>query len=62
MLKIGIRTKALLSLARNQSRRANESGKHSIMLEGYRYRWYGIGGPDYLLRRTDIDQCDNHAV
>jgi hypothetical protein len=26
------------------------------MLEGYAYRWYRIGGLDYLLRRTDIDQ------
>jgi maltose alpha-D-glucosyltransferase / alpha-amylase len=35
-----------------------KSGKHRIMLEGYAYRWYRIGGLDYLLRRTDIDQKD----
>jgi maltose alpha-D-glucosyltransferase/alpha-amylase len=32
------------------------------MLEGYGYRWYRVGGLDYLLRRTDIDQGDKHAV
>jgi maltose alpha-D-glucosyltransferase/alpha-amylase len=38
--------------------KANKTGKHRIMLEGYAYRWYRIGGLDYLLRRTDIDQKD----
>jgi maltose alpha-D-glucosyltransferase / alpha-amylase len=28
------------------------------MLEGDGYRWYRVGGLDYLLRRTDIDQSD----
>jgi len=31
------------------------------MLEGYGYRWYRVGGLDYLLRRTDIDQSDTDA-
>ena len=47
-------------LAEDHSR-ANESGKHRIMLEGYGYRWYRVGGLDYLLRRTDIDQSDTDA-
>jgi maltose alpha-D-glucosyltransferase/alpha-amylase len=25
------------------------------MLEAYAYRWYRVGGLDYLLRRSDID-------
>jgi maltose alpha-D-glucosyltransferase/alpha-amylase len=25
------------------------------MLEGYGYRWYRVGGLDYLLKRSDID-------
>jgi len=29
-----------------------------ILLEGYGYRWYRVGGLDYLLRRTDVDQKD----
>jgi hypothetical protein len=30
------------------------SGKHSIMLEPYGYRWFRIGGLDYLLKRTEF--------
>jgi maltose alpha-D-glucosyltransferase / alpha-amylase len=32
---------------------ANESGKHCCLLEPYGYRWYRVGGLDYLLKRTD---------
>jgi maltose alpha-D-glucosyltransferase/alpha-amylase len=48
--------KLLVNLLAENHSRANKSGKHRIMLEGYGYRWYRIGGLDYLLRRTDIDQ------
>ena len=34
---------------------ADERGRHSLMLEGYGYRWYRVGGLDYLLKRSDID-------
>jgi maltose alpha-D-glucosyltransferase/alpha-amylase len=54
--------KLLVNLLAEDHSRANDSGKHRIMLEGYGYRWYRIGGLDYLLRRTDIDQSDKHAV
>ena len=30
-------------------------GKHTLLLEGYGYRWYRVGGLDYLLKRSDID-------
>jgi maltose alpha-D-glucosyltransferase/alpha-amylase len=33
----------------------SESGKHRLLLEAYGYRWYRIGGLDYLLKRSDID-------
>jgi maltose alpha-D-glucosyltransferase/alpha-amylase len=58
----GEQGKLLVNLLAEDHSRANQSGKHRIMLEGYGYRWYRIGGLDYLLRRTDIDQGDNHAV
>jgi maltose alpha-D-glucosyltransferase / alpha-amylase len=51
--------KLLVNLLAEDHSRANESGKHRIMLEGYGYRWYRVGGLDYLLRRTEIDQGDN---
>ena len=28
--------------------------KHCVCLEGYGYRWYRIGGLDYLLTRTEF--------
>jgi maltose alpha-D-glucosyltransferase/alpha-amylase len=42
--------KLLVNLLAENHSRANKSGKHRIMLEGYAYRWYRIGGLDYLLR------------
>jgi maltose alpha-D-glucosyltransferase / alpha-amylase len=53
--------KLLVNLLAEDHSRATESGKHRIMLEGYGYKWYRIGGLDYLLRRTDIDQSDTDA-
>lgn len=29
--------------------------RHTLLLEGYGYRWYRVGGLDYLLKRSDID-------
>ena len=38
--------------------RGAQSGRRQrptrLVLEGYGYRWYRVGGLDYLLRRTDI--------
>jgi maltose alpha-D-glucosyltransferase/alpha-amylase len=45
----------LVNLLAEDHSKANDSGKHKIMLEGYGYRWYRVGGLDYLLRRTEID-------
>jgi maltose alpha-D-glucosyltransferase/alpha-amylase len=53
--------KLLVNLLAEDHSRANESGKHRVVLEGYGYRWYRVGGLDYLLRRTDIDQSDTDA-
>jgi maltose alpha-D-glucosyltransferase/alpha-amylase len=35
---------------------ANERGQHRLLLEAYGYRWYRVGGLDYLLKRSDIDE------
>ena len=32
----------------------SQNGKHCVCLEGYGYRWYRVGGLDYLLRRKEI--------
>jgi maltose alpha-D-glucosyltransferase/alpha-amylase len=33
---------------------AGRNGKHCVCLEGFGYRWYRVGGLDYLLRRTEF--------
>jgi maltose alpha-D-glucosyltransferase / alpha-amylase len=40
-------------LAENHSY-ADNRGRHHIVLEPYGYRWYRIGGLDYLLKRAEI--------
>ena len=30
-----------------------DDGKHHLVIEAYGYRWYRVGGLDYLLRRTE---------
>jgi maltose alpha-D-glucosyltransferase / alpha-amylase len=45
----------LVNLLSNDHSRAGEDGKHHLVLEPYGYRWYRVGGLDYLLKRSDID-------
>jgi maltose alpha-D-glucosyltransferase / alpha-amylase len=47
--------KLLVNLLSEDHSRANERGKHTVVLEPYGYRWYRVGGLDYLLKRSDID-------
>jgi hypothetical protein len=34
---------------------AREDGRHHLFIEAFGYRWYRVGGLDYLLKRRDID-------
>jgi maltose alpha-D-glucosyltransferase / alpha-amylase len=43
----------LINLLSDDHSRAEASGKHRLVIEGYGYRWYRAGGLDYLLRRTE---------
>ena len=53
--------KHLINLLSEDHSEANDRGKHALMLEAYGYRWYRVGGLDYLLKRTDIDGVNaNH--
>jgi maltose alpha-D-glucosyltransferase/alpha-amylase len=47
--------KLLVNLLSEDHSHANEGGRHTLMMEGYGYRWYRVGGLDYLLKRSDID-------
>jgi len=40
-------------LAENHSR-SNATGQHHILLEPYGYRWYRVGGLDYILKRSEV--------
>jgi len=44
----------LVNLLSNDHSIPDTSGKHSMLLEPYGYRWFRIGGLDYLLKRTEI--------
>jgi maltose alpha-D-glucosyltransferase/alpha-amylase len=44
----------LINLFAGDPSKADESGLHCIEIEPYGYRWYRVGGLDYLLRRSDV--------
>jgi maltose alpha-D-glucosyltransferase / alpha-amylase len=44
----------LINLLSNDHSQAQEDGRHCIVLEPYGYRWFRVGGLDYLLRRSDV--------
>ena len=48
--------KLLVNLLAEDHSRAGKNGKHRLVIEGYGYRWYRVGGLDYLLRRSEIDR------
>ena len=45
----------LVNLLTDQHSRAGDNGRHDVLLEPYGYRWYRVGGLDYLLKRAEID-------
>jgi maltose alpha-D-glucosyltransferase/alpha-amylase len=47
--------KLLVNLLSEDHSWANEQGLHHLLLEAYAYRWYRVGGLDYLLKRSEID-------
>jgi maltose alpha-D-glucosyltransferase / alpha-amylase len=48
--------KLLINLLAEDHSRADDRGKHRLVIEAYGYRWYRVGGLDYLLRRSEIDE------
>jgi maltose alpha-D-glucosyltransferase/alpha-amylase len=45
----------LVNLLSEDHSRADKAGKHCLVMEAFGYRWYRVGGLDYLLKRSDID-------
>jgi maltose alpha-D-glucosyltransferase/alpha-amylase len=46
--------KLLVNILGDDHSHAGKNGKHRVCLEGYGYRWYRVGGLDYLLNRTEF--------
>ncbi len=44
----------LIDLLSHHHSQADESGRHRVLLDGYGYRWYRVGGLDYLLKQSEI--------
>jgi maltose alpha-D-glucosyltransferase/alpha-amylase len=49
----------LVNLLTEEHSQGDEHGRHRLVIEAYGYRWYRVGGLDYLLRRSEIDQSEN---
>ncbi len=47
----------LVNLLSEDHSHADAQGKHRLLIEAYGYRWYRVGGLDYLLKRTEIEQA-----
>jgi maltose alpha-D-glucosyltransferase/alpha-amylase len=45
----------LVNLLSEDHSRARANDEHLLVIEAYGYRWYRVGGLDYLPRRTDIN-------
>jgi maltose alpha-D-glucosyltransferase / alpha-amylase len=48
----------LVNLLGEEHSHSDEHGKHRLVIEAYGYRWYRVGGLDYLLRRSEIDRVE----
>jgi len=46
--------KRLINLLSDDHSEEHDDGRHAVVLEPYGYRWYRVGGLDYLLRRSEI--------
>jgi len=55
--EVGVSGKAgdlLVNLLSEDHSRAGDGGRHCVLLEAYGYRWYRVGGLDYLLKRSEV--------
>jgi len=45
----------LVNLLSDDHSKSGDDGRHHLLLEAYGYRWYRVGGLDYLLKRSEIE-------
>jgi maltose alpha-D-glucosyltransferase / alpha-amylase len=58
VLSVGLaasRREVLVNLLSDNHSRPEANGKYRLMLEAYGYRWFRVGGLDYLLVRSDVE-------
>src|SRR5204863_9187185 len=53
--------KLLVNLLAENHSHVDGDGKHKLLIEAYGYRWFRVGGLDYLLKRSDIDTTSGKA-
>jgi maltose alpha-D-glucosyltransferase/alpha-amylase len=46
--------RSLINLLSTEHSEVGDDGKHCVCLEAYGYRWYRVGGLDYLLKRSEF--------
>jgi maltose alpha-D-glucosyltransferase / alpha-amylase len=49
------RGQILINLLSDNHSRSDKNDRHRLVIEGYGYRWYRVGGLDYLLRRAETE-------
>jgi len=49
---VGDKGGTLVNLLSDDHSFADDKGRHCVLLEGYGYRWYRVGGLDYILNRS----------
>jgi maltose alpha-D-glucosyltransferase / alpha-amylase len=55
LLDVGVEdSRCLVNLLSQENSDADASGKHRLLLEPYGYRWFRVGGLDYILKRSEI--------
>jgi maltose alpha-D-glucosyltransferase/alpha-amylase len=52
----------LVNLLTEDHSRTDKRGRHTLLMEGYGYRWYRVGGLDYVLKRSDVDMDTRHGL
>jgi maltose alpha-D-glucosyltransferase/alpha-amylase len=54
-LDVGVEDSGCLAnLLSTDNSEADASGKHRLLLEPYGYRWFRVGGLDYILKRSEV--------
>ncbi|MCQ1571286.1 alpha-amylase family protein [Neorhizobium galegae] len=51
---LGDHGEKLIDIADGGNSKAEANGKHTLLLDAYAYRWFRVGGLDYLLKRKEV--------